>query len=123
MGALRAISEMEEIHAFEIAARWRQMATNRPTIILGDFNSLSAGNAPRFLRDRGFLDSLAVVNPQPDSQHTWHERTMGNDWSLRIDYLFHSPHLTTLESQVIAKPGSDHYPMVSRLRWKAPAKP
>lgn len=116
--AFRVFGEMEDIHAREIAAIHAQLATNLPVFILGDFNSFSGGNAPRFLRERGWVDSMASFTNAPDAQVTWSARTLGREWSFRIDYLFHPAAATTLECRVIRGNASDHYLVVSRLAWK-----
>ena len=36
---------------------------------------------------------------------------------LRIDYIFHTRHLRTLESRILQSDASDHHLLVSRLQW------
>lgn len=122
MAALKVFATMEDIHAREIAHIHSQITTNQPTLFLGDFNSLGGGNALRFLTDRGWIDSAAAVSSRPETNVTWSAHTLGRDWRFRIDYLFHPPVITTLESRVIPTSASDHFLLVSRLGWRELAK-
>jgi endonuclease/exonuclease/phosphatase (EEP) superfamily protein YafD len=60
------------------------------------------------------------VTETPDDHSTWEWSTRGGKLSLRIDYLFHSPELTTRSSEIIPETGSDHRLVVSEF---APTKP
>lgn len=114
--ALSAFAAMEQTHAKEISHIFEKLVPDSPTIIAGDFNSLSTFQAPSFLKKRGFVDSFAQVHDNPDAQPTWRWRFRNGAWSLRIDYIFHSRHLTTTESAVIRSSASEHYLVASVLQ-------
>ena len=120
--AVSAFAAMEKTHAKEISHIFERIRADRPAIIAGDFNSLSTFRAPSFLKKKGFVDSFAQVHDSPDSQPTWHWRFRKGEWSLRIDYIFHSRHLRTAESAVVKSNASDHYLVTSVLlrdRWES----
>jgi endonuclease/exonuclease/phosphatase family metal-dependent hydrolase len=111
----KVFEETEQIHAAEIGWIFEHLGPELPTVIAGDFNSLSIGAAPKYLRDKGFVDSFAAVNNSPDSQPTWRWPTRWLELSGRIDYIFHSPHFKTIDSRIDKETTSDHSLVVSRL--------
>ena len=119
---LEALRKTENIRAKEITNVCQRLNPDMPSIIIGDFNSLSGFCAPGFLKENGFIDSFASVNEDPNSHTTWHWKWKGKDLGFRIDYLFHPESLSTLESRVEKSDASDHYLLVSKLKWtpKAP---
>ena len=110
-----ALLDAEAVHKKEIEHILPHLETDRPSIIVGDFNSLSSFQSPTILRERGYVDSFASVTANADTHPTWHWPTKLGNVSLRIDYIFHSPHWQTAESRVVATEGSDHYLVVSTL--------
>ncbi len=117
--AMAALSGTEERHAKEIDVIVKAIDISQPTIVIGDFNSLSDFNAPKKLRQIGMVDSFASVNPDAEMHPTWHWPT--KPLALRIDYIFCTQHFRTIESKVIRREGSDHYLVVSELTRKEPA--
>lgn len=113
--AMAALSSTEEQHAKEIEFIVKAIDTSQPTIIVGDFNSLSEFNAPKRLRQLGLVDSFASVNADADTHPTWHWPTKPLPLALRIDYVFCTRHFRTVESKIIPRGGSDHYLVVSEL--------
>jgi endonuclease/exonuclease/phosphatase family metal-dependent hydrolase len=113
-------AEAEKIHAAEIARILEHISPSLPTIVAGDFNSLSNGAAPGLLRKAGFVDSFAAVTENPDRYSTWRWPTNWIDLTGRIDYIFHTPHFRTVESRIVERTTSDHSLVVSRLEWKQP---
>jgi len=109
--------KVEGLHLKEIGRIAAELPEGVPSIVAGDLNSASFGSAPRFLKNRGFVDSFAAVTPKPDAHTTWHWNHHGTDLRFRIDYVFHSPEMRTLESRVVEAPSSDHKLVVSRLAW------
>jgi endonuclease/exonuclease/phosphatase family metal-dependent hydrolase len=112
---LTAFSKNKETHEQEIAQVLQHVRKDRPTLIVGDFNSLTNGKAPEALRDNGFVDSFASVNEEPGKNATWHWPTKYGEIALRFDYIFHTESLRTIDSRVIKTAGSDHYLVVSQL--------
>ena len=114
--ALAAISKTETTHKKEIAEILKNIDPTKPTLVVGDFNSLSTFIAPLDVSKRGLIDSFASVTERPDSQPTWRWALRTGHIQFRIDYIFHSSHFTTLISRIIRSRGSDHYLVVSQLQ-------
>jgi endonuclease/exonuclease/phosphatase family metal-dependent hydrolase len=116
-GIWRLFQDMEDIHVQEIERLYESVAKDKAAIVLGDFNSLPTLNAPAFLKEKGLTDSFAAVNKDSDRQATWHWRQNGVDYRFRLDYIFHSAQISTTESRIVKREASDHYLLVSRVRW------
>jgi endonuclease/exonuclease/phosphatase (EEP) superfamily protein YafD len=112
---MAAIAATESKHAGEIAGILKAVDADLPTIVAGDFNSLSSFQAPKALVESGFIDSFAFVHADADKHPTWHWPTRPLPLKLRIDYIFHSKHFHTVDSTVIRRNGSDHFLLVSGL--------
>ena len=119
LSVLRALEAAEQTHGKEMQQILAQVRTDVPTLVVGDFNSCSTFQAPALLIQRGFVDSFAAVNENPDAHPTWHWPTKFGDATLRIDYIFHSPSFRTLHSGVVHTAGSDHYLLWSELALEA----
>ncbi len=115
---LTAFSDVEAKHAQEIESILRDVDLGKPTIILGDFNSISEFVAPQRLRKLGMLDAMAQVHPQPDTQPTWIWPSKPLPMTLRIDYIFHTSHLKTRTCEVLRRDGSDHAMVTAVFEWK-----
>jgi endonuclease/exonuclease/phosphatase (EEP) superfamily protein YafD len=113
---MAAISGTESKHAREIAEILKKVDAEIPTIVAGDFNSLSTFHAPMALVEAGFIDSFASLHADPDKHHTWQWPTRPLPIKLRIDYVFHSNHFNTVDSAIIRRNGSDHFLVVSGLK-------
>jgi endonuclease/exonuclease/phosphatase (EEP) superfamily protein YafD len=109
LGATSALASTEKTHAVEIDAILKRVDPKRPTIILGDFNSMSSFVAPKRLKEQGFKDAFAELNTKPESHPTWTWPTKPIPISLRIDYVFHTDHLIAKKSEVVRREGSDHF--------------
>ena len=116
LGVMNAILSTERKHALEIAAIAKTIDPSTPTIILGDFNSLSAFSAPRHLAELGFVDSYGSIYEDAEEHPTWRWPTRPVPLSLRIDFIFHTGHFKTVESTIIQRAGSDHSLVVSVLK-------
>lgn len=116
-GLLRAYAAMEQTHRREIEYVYENLSPDVPTLVAGDFNSTSSSLAPTFLIAKGFADSFASVTKDPDSHCTWHWLIGQAEISLRIDYIFHTRHVRTVESRILESDASDHHLVVSRLQW------
>ncbi|WP_160148256.1 endonuclease/exonuclease/phosphatase family protein [Rubripirellula obstinata] len=117
---MNELSRTEAKHEIEIAAITGAIDVRRPTIVVGDFNSISTFVAPKTLTQHGMIDSFASIHDDADTQPTWSWPTRPLPISLRIDYIFHTPHFVTSESAIIQREGSDHYLLVSELQRVAP---
>lgn len=115
LDTLAELSKTEETHAAEVAVIARAVDPTLPTIIVGDFNSVSIFHAPRTLTRLGFIDTYAAVHPDADSHPTWHWPTRPLPLALRVDYIFHSKHFACKEATVVHRDGSDHSLLVAEL--------
>jgi len=118
-GMLRTFQEADETHALEMR-RLEPFLKTGPTLVLGDFNSLSVSYPATFLRQRGFVDSFASVTEHADRQGTWVTRQGEQSWPFRIDFIYHDAALATVRSRIVASDASDHRLVVSSLRWVKP---
>ena len=123
--ALRDIASVEGAHqkesqAIEAKTDWPDV----PTIVCGDFNSLSTFVAPQRLKDRGFVDSFASINEDAHKTPTWRWPVGAAHIQFRIDYIFHSTRtiFTRRTSRILPTLGSDHALVVSEFVWKSSDK-
>lgn len=112
---LRAMADAERERVAEIAEIMETVNPGVPTILAGDFNSVSTAVALQRLSALGFVDSVAATHDDPEAQKTWFWHTGTGTVSLRIDYLFHSPHFTAKETRVIPHERSDHALVLAEL--------
>jgi endonuclease/exonuclease/phosphatase family metal-dependent hydrolase len=118
--ALSAISRIETAHRDEINQILSNINPTVPTLVAGDFNSLSTFIAPMELTRREMTDSFAAVKESPDTHPTWHWRIRSGEIRFRIDYIFHSSHFRTVSSRIVETNGSDHFLVVSDLDFVPP---
>jgi endonuclease/exonuclease/phosphatase family metal-dependent hydrolase len=112
--------QAEAVRTREIQFISKSIKPDMPTIVLGDFNSFSNMFAVEFMTGNKYIDSFASVTVVPDIHPTWHwpmPKNPNNEWKFRLDYILHTPDLETTRSRIIAAGPSDHYPVVSELRW------
>lgn len=115
-----AVRELESVHGREMADIFKNLNPSSPTLIMGDFNSLSDQFATTFLKSHGFIDSFAPVHKYPDVFKTEHFKVRGVELGVRIDFIFHTDHFRTVESRVLRGGGSDHSLVTSVLELEAP---
>ncbi len=120
---LRAFSDSEEVRRQEIERVTQALRPGSPRIILGDFNSLSEGRAPAFLRAQGFVDTFASVTAEADRHPTWTSEFGTLPVRLRIDYIFHDPVGKTIQSQILTNTSSDHCLVVSEIQFTKSTDP
>lgn len=106
---------VESVHAKEIERINGYLSDRMPVFVLGDFNSLANLAAPRFLIEKGFVDSFASVTESPEMHPTWNNLGGKMNVRLRVDYIFHSAEVSTTESRCIPTDASDHFLVVSRV--------
>lgn len=114
-GAVSALSGVEGTHAKEIQSIATQIDPSRPTLVCGDFNSLSSFSAPKRLEQMGLTESFAAITENADSHSTWGWPFGKRHIQFRIDYIFHSRHFATVGSEIIPTEGSDHALVVSEF--------
>ena len=141
LDVVNAITASEKRHEAEIAEVAKWIKPSVATLVVGDYNSLSQSAAPSVLRENGLTDSYAAVHADADLHPTWDLRTMLElephvyqenslgvlglmqpmQLGLRVDFIFHSRHFRTTDSEIIKRPGSDHFLVVSELELDDPA--
>lgn len=112
---MSALAETEETHADEIADILASYDPQQPTVVIGDFNSLSPSKAPQALATAGFVDAAAALHDDADTLATWHFSSPRMRLRLRIDYVFHTQHFAPRSVKIIPAPGSDHALVVAEL--------
>lgn len=115
-GVLKAAGRAEQQHQAEVAALLRRLDVSQPTIVAGDFNSLSTFVAPRMLRERGLIDSFAQCYDTPDALFTWKWPIRDPRFRLRIDYVFQTEHWKAVDCEVKANQSSDHSCVICKLQ-------
>ncbi|MDM4019533.1 endonuclease/exonuclease/phosphatase family protein, partial [Roseiconus lacunae] len=118
--AMTALSSTEDKHAIEIDAIVDAIDCQRPTIVVGDFNSISTFRAPKRLAELGLIDAYASVHDDADSHPTWNWPTRPLPLALRIDHIFHTQHFTTTDAEIVRRVGSDHFLVVATLEFGEP---
>ena len=115
-GAMNALSAVEVKHKDEIRAIESEIDVSKPTLVCGDFNSLSTFVAPKRLAELGLSDSFSAVTKNADANPTWRWPVGKMHIQFRIDYIFHSTHFKTADSKIIPTIGSDHFLVVSEFK-------
>ena len=135
IGLLPALKRGDERNRNQMAAILKHIDASVPTVIAGDFNSLSVSMAPSLLRASGFVDSYATIHRNADANGTWDWQRMRKLESrhvekdlrfakfaqnlpvgMRVDYIFHTDHFDALSSEIVPGGGSDHFLVVSELK-------
>ncbi len=96
-----------------------------PSVLLGDFNLHQRHPVYATIRDSGLTDSFAAVGrgtgqtlPKRMARWAYQGNRLGNvtlPAMVRIDYVWHTHHLRSLEAWVGDHGGSDHLPVLARL--------
>ena len=121
LGLLKAMNDAEGRHAVEIESISRMLDGGQPTIVAGDFNSLSTSVAPSRLRKIGLIDSFAATHPDADNHPTWQGPVAAMNLQLRLDYIFQSSHFRCDRSEIVKQGGSDHFLVTSEFKILEPA--
>jgi endonuclease/exonuclease/phosphatase (EEP) superfamily protein YafD len=105
------------VHRRELTQVFDELPPGATAIVVGDLNSYAGNAAPSWLLDRGFIDSFSSVATSAADSTTHHFTIAGLHLSRRIDFIFHTPDLRTLSSQIVTGGLSDHDLVVSTLEW------
>ena len=87
------------------------------TIVLGDFNEESNGEAIKKLKDDGFRDVLPLFRP---GQATWRHSSLASQFTAAIDHIMFDSTLEPLDARVLVKGNSDHLPLVASFELAPP---
>ena len=112
---LRGFMTTPPVRKREIETYWKQLATDVPTIIAGDFNEDATGLAIDFLERQG-LTRTATKGPT-----TWRYETTSNGKTsevlkMDIDHVMVDKRLSTSEGHVLDVHGSDHRPVIVTIK-------
>jgi vancomycin resistance protein VanJ len=112
--------------ARQIQALAEAASAGEPAILLGDFNRLRSQQAYRRLRAAGLIDAFDAAGQGwggtlPTRFFGWAQRghlvgAIPLPPLLRVDYVWHTRHFTTVASWTGPHAGSDHLPVIARLR-------
>ena len=83
------------------------------TLVVGDFNEETNGEAIKKLQDDGFRDALPLFRP---GQPTWRHPSLANQFTAAIDHILFDDTLEPLDARVLVKGNSDHLPVVARFQ-------
>ena len=115
---MQLMGGQNDVHRREVIQIVKSLRPSMPSILGGDFNSVSAAPV-RQLRKLGYTDSFAKVNQHPDQTPTLHFKLFGFQTGRRIDYILHDESFQTIESHILPGAPSDHDGVVSLLGWKS----
>lgn len=106
-----------------ILARMALRQPAGPAILTGDFNAADEDPLHAAIKAAGMTDVWRTLNPDTPAAEsgTFHEFTGAKDRS-RIDYVYTSPELKPVESEIVhsSKDGifpSDHFPVRATFEW------
>ena len=94
----------------ELGAFLTALQPGLPTLVVGDFNEGTHGDAVSALHDRGFRSVLPEFEP---GAKTWGWQVGGVQLSAQLDHLVASPELEPLSASVVQGGRSDHQPVVA----------
>jgi endonuclease/exonuclease/phosphatase family metal-dependent hydrolase len=97
----------------EIESYWKQLASDMPTIIAGDFNEDPTGLAV------GFLEGQGLARCTTSGPTTWHyvdPSHKGDLLKMDIDHVMTDKRLSTSDGHVLDVGGSDHRPVIVTIK-------
>ena len=104
--------DLYPVHTEQIEAILTEWGGVQPAILVGDFNARPGWAQLEELLAAGWADSWAeagtgegLTSPSDDPQY-------------RIDYIFYTPDLETIDVGVIQSGASDHFPVVADIRLR-----
>ena len=100
----------------QLGALLKLAQSGEPTVLLGDFNMRDTHTPYDDLVQAGLIDAFRAVGRQG---HTFPLRrgSLPLRPLLRLDYIWHTPHLRALDARIGPDGGSDHLPVLAKLSW------
>jgi endonuclease/exonuclease/phosphatase family metal-dependent hydrolase len=102
-------ADLYPVHNEQLAVVIEEWAGRQPAVLVGDLNARPGWRQVEELLEAGWVD-------------TWSEGGSGDGYTanaadprFRIDYVFHTPDLTTIGVEVIESQASDHFAVVADL--------
>ena len=90
-----------------------------PTIMVGDFNMTDRHEIYADYCSLGLIDAFQVAGQGAGPTIPARVARLPFVPFLRIDYIWHTPHLRALHAEVGPDAGSDHLPVVAHFTWDA----
>jgi len=133
LSLLKEIGKQDSKHVDEVHGLLREIDSEAPSIILGDFNSVEGSKALALLLENGYVDCFASSNPGMPIAPTWQlnrmqalEKRSGQEETgpqipiaLRLDYVLASKELRPTKCSIKRAGGSDHFPVVATIELGA----
>lgn len=91
--------------------------TGEPVVMLGDFNMTSRSTQHEMLRSKGLVDAFQAAGQGLGFTLPMRYKNVPLLPMARVDYIWHSNHLTSIDSWIGSHTGSDHLPVLARIRW------
>lgn len=111
-GILRSYLDTDRDHLLQIDDFASRLDPELSTVVLGDFNEGTDGEAIGYLEARGFSNILPEFHP---GQPTWRFRSVGNQFETTFDHILYDESLRPLNAWVEWKGASDHLPVLAHL--------
>jgi endonuclease/exonuclease/phosphatase family metal-dependent hydrolase len=109
---LRSILDTPDDHLAEIEGFSSECPGNISSLVLGDFNEGTSGEAVTYLEQNGFENVLPQFHP---GQPTWRYRSVGDQLELSVDHILYDDTLRPLNSWVEVEGRSDHLPVLAHF--------
>ncbi|OGV40896.1 MAG: hypothetical protein A2X48_23210 [Lentisphaerae bacterium GWF2_49_21] len=120
---LALLAEADETHLKEIKNILDIIDKKLPTIVLGDFNSMSFFKTCNYMKENGYIDCVAGLSENPDMMHTWSWKLKnGYELPARIDFIFCNDAFVPKNMKIDKETGSDHFLMTVELEFKKSEK-
>ncbi len=93
------------------------------SVVMGDFNA-GEGSAPiQKILDYGLIDTFREAHPEDQDVYTFHGYDDNPETKEKIDYIFVSPSLKTVEAAILRQKdgdlfASDHYPVTAVVTYR-----
>jgi endonuclease/exonuclease/phosphatase family metal-dependent hydrolase len=101
--------DLYPVHRDQLAVIIEEWAGRQPAVLVGDLNAEPDWRQVEELLAAGWVDAWSEAGSGPGSTSN------AADPRHRIDYVFHTPDLTTVEVELIESQASDHLAVVAGL--------
>jgi vancomycin resistance protein VanJ len=93
---------------------------NNPVLLMGDFNMTALSDLHARIRSQGLVDAFQVSGQGLGLTLPMRWKKIPLLPMARVDYIWHSTHFTSLESWIGDHTGSDHLPVLAKIKWMRP---
>jgi vancomycin resistance protein VanJ len=92
--------------------------SGQPTIMVGDFNAVRRSATYARLAAAGLVDAFRAAGGRGGATLPARLARVSLKPVVRVDYIWHTAHLSTLECWIGPECGSDHLPVLARIRFQ-----